>query len=55
LEYLAVDLESLGCTKDLIDNEIMFGRLDGNKIIDDQSKADIMIVNIHDFIQKPKV
>ena len=49
-----VHLVSLGCTKNLIDSEVMLGRLNGYKVIDDPSIADVIIVNTCGFIQSAK-
>lgn len=45
---------SLGCNKNLVDSEIMLGRLKNYKIIDDASKADVIIINTCGFIQSAK-
>ena len=47
-------LVSLGCTKNLIDSEVMLGRLKEYEIIDDASKADVIIVNTCGFIDAAK-
>lgn len=47
-------LMSLGCNKNLVDSEIMLGRLKNYKIIDDASKADVIIINTCGFIQSAK-
>ncbi|HSU57255.1 MAG TPA: 30S ribosomal protein S12 methylthiotransferase RimO [Candidatus Dormibacteraeota bacterium] len=47
-----VGLISLGCAKNLVDSEIMVGTLlkDGMEVINDASKADVVIVNTCSFI-----
>ncbi len=47
-------LVSLGCTKNLIDSEVMLGRLKEYKITDDVSDADLIIVNTCGFIESAK-
>jgi ribosomal protein S12 methylthiotransferase RimO len=47
-------LVSLGCTKNLIDSEVMLGRLQEYEIIDDSTQADLIIVNTCGFIQSAK-
>lgn len=49
---LRVGLISLGCAKNLVDSEVMVGTLlkDGVEIINDASKADVLIVNTCSFI-----
>ncbi|RUM66892.1 MAG: 30S ribosomal protein S12 methylthiotransferase RimO [Sulfurospirillum sp.] len=47
-------LVSLGCTKNLIDSEVMLGRLKDYKITDDPSNADVIIVNTCGFIDAAK-
>lgn len=47
-------LVSLGCTKNLIDSEVMLGRLKDYEIIDDASVADLIIVNTCGFIESAK-
>ena len=47
-------LVSLGCTKNLIDSEVMLGRLQEYKIIDESDKADVIIVNTCGFIDAAK-
>ncbi|MEA3354152.1 MAG: 30S ribosomal protein S12 methylthiotransferase RimO [Campylobacterota bacterium] len=48
-------LVSLGCTKNLIDSEVMLGRLkDQYTMTDDVSSADLIIVNTCGFIQSAK-
>lgn len=53
---LKVALESLGCSKNLVDSEIMLGILKnkGYKLIGDFSQADIIIVNTCGFIESAK-
>lgn len=54
IAHRTVHLVSLGCTKNLIDSEVMLGRLNGYEIIDDPSVADVIIVNTCGFIQSAK-
>jgi len=47
-------LVSLGCTKNLVDSEVMLGRLQEYEITDDNTEADIIIVNTCGFIDAAK-
>ncbi|MBM0637687.1 30S ribosomal protein S12 methylthiotransferase RimO [Campylobacter sp. VicNov18] len=47
-------LMSLGCNKNLVDSEIMLGRLSTYELCDDPSKADVLIVNTCGFINSAK-
>ena len=47
-------LISLGCNKNLVDSEIMLGRLSRYEITDDASEADVIIVNTCGFIASAK-
>jgi len=47
-------LVSLGCTKNLIDSEVMLGRLKEYEITDDNTEADVIIVNTCGFIDAAK-
>lgn len=47
-------LVSLGCTKNLVDSEVMLGRLKDYKIIDAPEDADVIIVNTCGFIDAAK-
>ncbi len=47
-------LVSLGCTKNLVDSEVMLGRLADYEITDDASEADVIIVNTCGFIEAAK-
>jgi len=47
-------LVSLGCTKNLVDSEVMLGRLSEYEVIDDPSSADVIIVNTCGFIEAAK-
>ncbi len=47
-------LVSLGCTKNLVDSEIMLGRLQAYTITDDPTVADVIIVNTCGFIEAAK-
>lgn len=45
---------SLGCTKNLVDSEVMLGRLRDYEITDDAQNADLIIVNTCGFIDSAK-
>lgn len=47
-------LVSLGCTKNLIDSEVMLGKLKDYEIVDNSTIADLLIVNTCGFIQSAK-
>ena len=47
-------LVSLGCTKNLIDSEVMLGKLKDYEIVENSSCADVIIVNTCGFIQSAK-
>jgi ribosomal protein S12 methylthiotransferase len=47
-------LVSLGCTKNLVDSEVMLGRLREYEITDDNTDADVIIVNTCGFIDAAK-
>ena len=47
-------LVSLGCTKNLVDSEVMLGRLNEYTLIDDPRDADVIIVNTCGFIEAAK-
>lgn len=47
-------LVSLGCTKNLVDSEVMLGRLREYEITDDSTEADVIIVNTCGFIDAAK-
>jgi ribosomal protein S12 methylthiotransferase RimO len=47
-------LVSLGCTKNLIDSEVMLGRLKEYEITDEAREADVIIVNTCGFIESAK-
>ena len=47
-------LVSLGCTKNLVDSEVMLGRLREYEITDDNTIADVIIVNTCGFIDAAK-
>jgi ribosomal protein S12 methylthiotransferase RimO len=47
-------LVSLGCTKNLVDSEVMLGRLKEYEITDDNTVADVIIVNTCGFIDAAK-
>ena len=47
-------LVSLGCTKNLVDSEVMLGRLREYKLVDNPESADVIIVNTCGFIDAAK-
>ncbi|MGM0519302.1 MAG: 30S ribosomal protein S12 methylthiotransferase RimO [Campylobacterota bacterium] len=47
-------LVSLGCTKNLVDSEVMLGKLKDYALTDDTSNADVIIVNTCGFIDSAK-
>ena len=47
-------LVSLGCTKNLVDSEVMLGRLSSYELTDDATEADVIIVNTCGFIEAAK-
>ncbi len=47
-------LVSLGCNKNLVDSEVMLGRLQAYELCDDPSIADVLIVNTCGFIGPAK-
>ncbi len=47
-------LVSLGCTKNLIDSEVMLGRLQEYEIVNEGNDADVIIVNTCGFIDAAK-
>jgi tRNA A37 methylthiotransferase MiaB len=47
-------LVSLGCTKNLVDSEVMLGKLNDYKIVQDATNADVIIVNTCGFIESAK-
>lgn len=47
-------LLSLGCNKNLVDSEIMLGRLSEYEICNEPNKADVIIVNTCGFIESAK-
>ncbi|MDD5406443.1 MAG: 30S ribosomal protein S12 methylthiotransferase RimO [Sulfurovaceae bacterium] len=47
-------LVSLGCTKNLVDSEVMLGRLSDYILTDDSANADVIIVNTCGFIEAAK-
>ena len=51
-----VGFVSLGCSKNLIDTEMMIGVFKDNKfdIVNDPSKADVIVVNTCGFIESAK-
>lgn len=47
-------LISLGCNKNLVDSEIMLGRLKNYDIVDNAASADVIIINTCGFIESAK-
>lgn len=47
-------LVSLGCTKNLVDSEVMLGKLKDYTMTDDSESADLIIVNTCGFIESAK-
>ena len=47
-------LVSLGCNKNLVDSEVMLGRLKSYKLVDEPENADVLIVNTCGFIGAAK-
>ena len=45
---------SLGCTKNLVDSEVMLGKLSDYKLTDETDEADVIIVNTCGFIDSAK-
>ncbi|MEA3522467.1 MAG: 30S ribosomal protein S12 methylthiotransferase RimO [Campylobacterota bacterium] len=45
---------SLGCTKNLVDTEVMMGRLQNYELVDESQEADVIIVNTCGFIDAAK-
>ena len=45
---------SLGCTKNLVDTEVMMGRLQSYQLTDESEEADVIIVNTCGFIDAAK-
>ena len=50
----SLHLVSLGCTKNLVDSEIMLGKLKDYTMTNDASTADVIIVNTCGFIDSAK-
>lgn len=50
----SLHLVSLGCTKNLVDSEIMLGKLKEYKITNEPENADVIIVNTCGFIDSAK-
>ena len=53
---MKVGFVSLGCSKNLVDTEMMIGLLSNNKfeIVNDETQADILIINTCGFIESAK-
>ena len=45
---------SLGCTKNLVDTEVMMGKLQNFELTDETDSADVIIVNTCGFIEAAK-
>lgn len=54
LSQKKLHLVSLGCTKNLVDSEVMLGRLRDYEVSDDAEAADVIIVNTCGFIDAAK-
>ncbi len=52
--HKTLHLVSLGCTKNLVDSEVMLDKLHDYKLIDDANIADVIIVNTCGFISSAK-
>ncbi len=50
----SLHLVSLGCTKNLVDSEVMLGKLSDYELSDDPESADVIIVNTCGFIEAAK-
>ncbi len=50
----SLHLISLGCTKNLVDSEVMLGKLSDYTLTDDPQEADVLIVNTCGFIEAAK-
>ncbi|PLY06489.1 MAG: 30S ribosomal protein S12 methylthiotransferase RimO [Arcobacter sp.] len=50
----SLHLVSLGCTKNLVDSEIMLGKLKDYEIVNEAENADVIIVNTCGFIDSAK-
>ena len=51
---MKLHIVSLGCTKNLVDTEVMLGRLKNMELTDEPSQADVIIVNTCGFIEAAK-
>jgi len=51
---MKLHLISLGCVKNLVDSEVMLGKLKNYKIIDNIQEADLIIINTCGFIESAK-
>ncbi len=45
---------SLGCNKNLVDSEVMLGKLKEYRVTDNPNEADVVIVNTCGFIEAAK-
>lgn len=57
MKNLKIGVISLGCAKNLVDTEMLLGRLKGGgaKLVNDPKKADLLIINTCGFIEPAKV
>jgi len=49
-----LQIVSLGCTKNLVDTEVMMGKLQNFELTDETDSADVIIVNTCGFIDAAK-
>lgn len=54
MDQKKLHIVSLGCTKNLVDTEVMLGRLRAFELTDDSEQADVIIVNTCGFIDAAK-
>ena len=52
---MKLHLISLGCVKNLVDSEVMLGKLQNYEITPDISEADVIIINTCGFIESAKI
>ena len=50
----SLHLISLGCTKNLVDSEVMLGRLQSYALTQELESADVIIINTCGFIESAK-
>ena len=53
---MKVGVISLGCAKNLVDTEVLLGKLKegGAKLVNDPKKADVIVINTCGFIEPAK-